>query len=166
MNERKNYRHIPTQSWDKHCFGCSPDNPEGLRMKFYTDEKSIFSWLKVPDHLCGWNNLVHGGVISTIMDEVMGWAAIHLLKLIVLTKTMTIDFIQPVFIKDELKAEGWITKFDGNGEVVIEATVHNGRGELCAKSRGVFSYFPPSTIREMGIMDDNCLKEFEEYIAE
>ncbi len=135
-------------------------------MKFYTDDKSIFSKLKVPNHLCGWDNLVHGGVISTILDEVMGWAPIHLHKLIVLTKTMTIDFIQPVFLDDELKAEAWITKLDDDGEVIVDATLHNGRGELCAKSTGVFSHFPPATIKKMGIMDDTCLKEFEEYIEE
>ena len=119
MDDRENLRFIPTNIWDSHCFGCSPVNPAGLQMKFYTDEKSIYSWLKVPDHLCGWNRLVHGGVISTILDEVMGWAAIHLLKVIVLTKTMTVDYIQPVFMDDELEAKGWITKFDNDGEVIM-----------------------------------------------
>jgi uncharacterized protein (TIGR00369 family) len=164
MEDRENYRFIPSNRWDEHCFGCSPTNPSGLQMKFYTDEKSIYSRLKVPDHLCGWNKLVHGGVISTILDEVMVWAAIHLLKLIVLTKTMSIDYIQPVFIEDELKAEAWIKRHENNGEVTIEATVHNGRNELCAKSTGIFSYFPPAKIKEMGIMDDECLREFERYI--
>lgn len=166
MEDRENYRHIPTNGWDKHCFGCSPTNPAGLKMKFYTDETSIFSRVKVPDHLRGWNNLVHGGVISTILDEVMGWAAIHLLKLIVLTKTMTIDYIQPVFIENELKAEAWITKFDDNGEVIIEATIHNERNELCTKSKGIFSYFSPDKIKEMGIMEDESLEEFKRYIEE
>jgi uncharacterized protein (TIGR00369 family) len=166
MNERENYRYVPNKSWEKNCFGCSPANPAGLQMKFYTDETSIFSWFKVPEHLCGWNNLVHGGIISTILDEVMGWAAIHLQKLIVLTKTVTIDFTQPIFLGDKLKAESRITRFDNDGEVVVEATIHNERGELCAKSTGTYSYFSPEKISEMGIMDDDCLKEFEEYIAE
>ena len=166
MDDRENLRFIPTNIWDSHCFGCSPVNPAGLQMKFYTDEKSIYSWLKVPDHLCGWNRLVHGGVISTILDEVMGWAAIHLLKVIVLTKTMTVDYIQPVFMDDELEAKGWITKFDNDGEVIIDAMVHNGRNELCARSTGVFSYFPPAKIKEMGIMDDESLTAFEAFMEE
>ncbi len=166
INKKNSFRHIPTQVWDKHCFGCSPSNPAGLKMEFYTNEESIHSWVKIPEHLCGWNNLVHGGVISTMLDEVMGWAAIHLLKLIVLTKTMTIDFIQPISINDELKVESRITKFENKGEVIIEGTVHNERGELCARSTGLFSYFPPATIKKMGIMDDNCLKAFVKYINE
>ena len=166
MEYKEGYRFIPTRSWDQHCFGCSPSNQAGLRMKFYTDERSVFSWVTVPEHLCGWNRLVHGGVISTILDEVMGWSAIHLYKIIVLTKNMTIDFVRPVFVYDELKAEGRVTKFDNDGEVIISATLHNGKGELCAKSTGTFSYFPPATIKEMGIMDDQFLRDFEEYIRE
>lgn len=166
MEVPENYKHIQPKSWDGLCFGCSPANPAGLHMKFYTDGKSVCSWVKVPDHLCGWNNLVHGGVISTMVDEVMGWTAIHLLKLIVLTKTMTVDFIHPVYIGDELKVEGRVTEYNDNGTVVIEATVHNEHGQLCTKSTGTFSYFPPDTIREMGIMDNEFLNEFEKYIEE
>ena len=164
MEEKEHYRLIPSRSWDQHCFGCSPSNRAGLKMQFYTDEKSVFSWVKVPEHLCGWNRLVHGGVISTILDEVMGWSAIHLHKIIVLTKSMTIDFVRPIFVNDELKAEGRVTKFHNDGEVIICGTLHNGRRELCAKSTGTFSYFPPATIKEMGIMEDDFLRDFEEYM--
>ena len=162
--QQEKYRQIINGSWEKNCFGCSPNNPAGLQMEFFTDEKSVFSYLKVPDHLRGWNNLVHGGVIATILDEAMGWAAIHLHKLIVLTKNMNIDYIQPVFIDDELKAEGRVQKIEDDGKVVIEATLHNGKGELCARSTGTFSYFSPSEIKNMGIVDESSLREFEEYI--
>ena len=159
-NKKETSQFIPTRIWDKNCFGCSPANSSGLQMKCYTDEKSIFSWVKVPRHLCGWNRLAHGGTISTILDEIMGWTAIHLLKVIVLTKSMTVDFVQPVFLNEELEVEGWIEEFDNDGEVKVQATLRKAAGELCAKSSGIFSYFSPDAIRGMGIMDDACLKEF------
>ena len=42
---------------NQNCFGCSLKNKSGLQMKFYASEKmdSVISWLKVPDHLCGWS---------------------------------------------------------------------------------------------------------------
>jgi len=61
---------------------------------------SVFSWLKVPDHLFGWDNLVHGGILSTILGEIMSWSALYLLKEMILTKSMTVAFVKPVF-------EGW-----------------------------------------------------------
>ncbi len=63
-------------SRDAHCFGCSQKNPHGLKMRFYTDDTALYSWLNVPTHLCGWDGIVHGGVLSTILDEIMGWSAI------------------------------------------------------------------------------------------
>ncbi|MBU0697911.1 MAG: PaaI family thioesterase, partial [Proteobacteria bacterium] len=101
----ENCRELPPLDNHK-CFGCSPRNPSGLRMKFYTNDKSLFSSLTVPDHLCGWDRFVHGGVIATILDEIMSWSAITLLKRIILTKSMTIDFVKPIFIGNRLTAEG------------------------------------------------------------
>ncbi len=73
-------------------FGCSLKNESGLHMKFYSTEKreSVISWLTVPDHLCGWSNLVHGGIISTMLDEVMGRAGLGILKKLVVSKSTTI----------------------------------------------------------------------------
>jgi acyl-coenzyme A thioesterase PaaI-like protein len=78
---RNGYILLPTRE-NQNCFGCSLKNKAGLQMKFYTTEKldSVISWLKVPDHLCGWSNLVHGGIISTMLDEAMGWVALIILK--------------------------------------------------------------------------------------
>jgi len=62
-------------------------------MKFYSTEKKelVVSWLKVPDHLCGWSNLVHGGIISTMLDEAMGWAGLVILKKLVVSKSITVS---------------------------------------------------------------------------
>ena len=74
MNPDKAYRTLPNME-NHGCFGCGSMNPSGLRMKFFTDETSIVSWVNVPQHLCGWSNLVHGGVISTLLDEIVGRSA-------------------------------------------------------------------------------------------
>ena len=79
MLERTKLRALPNRP-DHNCFGCSATNPSGLQMKFYTDEVLVFSWLTLPAHLSGWSNLVHGGVISTILDEIMSWTALCMLN--------------------------------------------------------------------------------------
>ena len=105
MDEKEVLKPLPNT--DTHnCFACSPINHSGLHMEFFTNDRSVFSWITVPDHLCGWNNLVHGGVLSTILDEIMSWAAIYLLKRVTMTKSMTVDFLKPVYIDHELKAAG------------------------------------------------------------
>ena len=95
MEKNNDPKHLPNRE-THNCFGCSPINASGLQMKFSTDESTVFSRLTVPDHLCGWDRLVHGGVISTILDEIMSWTGIYMLKQITMTKSMTVDFIKPV----------------------------------------------------------------------
>ena len=92
MNEK--YTQLPNSS-DHNCFGCSPINKSGLQMKFYADDNTVYSDVSVPDHLCGWSNITHGGVLTTILDEIMSWTALHFIKRITMTKTMEIEFIKP-----------------------------------------------------------------------
>jgi uncharacterized protein (TIGR00369 family) len=131
-------------------------------MKFFTDEKSIISWIIVPSHLCGWNNLVHGGVISTLLDEIMGWTGIYLLKKVTLTKSMTVDFIKALYVDHELMVEGKVVDSDNKREATIESFIYNKEGELCAKSIGTYRLFSPVVAKKLGIMDDKDIKVFFE----
>jgi len=73
------FRPVPNRG-DHNCFACGPNNPGGLAMKFYSDGETVVSRLRVDEHLCGWDNLLHGGIISTMLDEIMSWTIIHLLQ--------------------------------------------------------------------------------------
>ena len=55
------------------CFGCSPDNPFGLHMEFFEDGDDIVSFWKPNRNYQGWINTMHGGIISTLIDETAGW---------------------------------------------------------------------------------------------
>jgi len=142
------------------CFGCSPMNTAGLKMTFATDGVSVISSLKVPEHLCGWNHLVHGGVIATILDEIMSWTAIHLLKKIILTKSVSIEFIKPVFIGNMLTAKGRVIEVKSKREALMEGVIINDRNELCARSQGTFVLFSVEVAKRLKIMDAEALKTF------
>ena len=144
------------------CFGCSPTNPSGLQMKFYTRDSSVFSRLTVPDHLCGWDRLVHGGVISTILDEIMSWTGIYMLKQITMTKSMTVEFIKPVYINSELKAEGQVLEKTGRHEALLQGRLYNQEGTLCARSQATFVIFSPAVAKRLGIARKEHLEWFEE----
>ncbi len=151
-------------SRDSHCFGCSQQNPHGLKMRFYTDDKALYSWLSVPPHLCGWNGIVHGGVLSTMLDEIMGWSAIYSLRHIVMTKTMTIDFLKPVYINDELRVEGRVIERTSEREVIIEGKIYTEDDVLCAQTRGIFAVFTAKAVKKMKIMPPESLKELDEFL--
>ena len=151
-------------SRDAHCFGCSQKNPHGLKMRFYTDDTALYSWLSVPPHLCGWDGIAHGGVLSTILDEVMGWSAINSLRRIAMTKTMTVDFLKPVYIGDKLRAEGRVVEQVSAREAIIEGKLYRDDDVLCVQTRGTFAIFTPKAITRMKIMSPAALEGLAEYL--
>ena len=163
MEPDSNYRALQSGE-DNKCFGCSPQNPYGLRMKFFGNEKSVISTITVPQYMCGWNKLVHGGILSVILDEIMSWAVLHVFKKIVLTKSMTVEFIKPVSIRHELTAKGRPIKLIGRHETLVEGEIYDGKHHICAKATGNFVLLKPKVAKRMGIIDDDGLKGIESII--
>ena len=158
--KREEYIQLPNRG-DHNCFGCSPLNPSGLRMRFYTNETAVYSNVTVPDHLCGWNNLVHGGVLTTILDEIMSWSAIYLLKRVPMTKSMTVDFLKPVYVGNSLKAEGTVTDKKGKHEALMEGRIYNKDDVCCARATATFAVFSPAVAKRLSITDSESLQWFE-----
>ncbi|MCD6580232.1 MAG: PaaI family thioesterase [Desulfuromusa sp.] len=160
--KKENLKEIVSR--DAHCFGCSQKNPYGLKMRFYTDEDTLYSWLSVPPHLCGWDGIVHGGILSTMLDEIMGWSAIYGLRRIVMTKTMTVDFFKPVYIEDNLRVEGRVIEQTSKREAILEAKIYKDDNVLCAQTRGIFAIFTAKAIKRMKIMPPEVIESFGEYL--
>lgn len=162
MDPKKEYRLLPNME-DHECFGCGPANPSGLRMKFFTDEVSVISWVTVPQHLCGWSRLVHGGVITTMLDEIMGRSVIYLLKKLGLTKHMEIEFIRPVFIGKELRIEGNVREVLNDREALAEGVLYDEEGRVCTKSKGTFALFSTERMKQMGVAEKKIFDWFDRF---
>jgi uncharacterized protein (TIGR00369 family) len=135
-------------------------------MKFYSDGEAVVSCLAVPDHLCGWDRLVHGGVLSTILDEIMSWTAIRVMKRFILTKSMQVEFLKPVVAGEPIRAEGRLHEVRGKREAVMKATICNGDGQVCARAEGTFAVFNREGIRKLGLVSEEALRTFEDLIRD
>jgi len=129
-------------------------------MQVFTDDESVFSEVTVPGHLCGWLDIVHGGAISTILDEIMGWGVIYLLRRISLTRSMTVDFIKSVHTGVPLRAVGCVLEQRTKHEAVMESSLHDRSGALCAKATGTFALVSARAAKRLGILDDELLTSF------
>jgi uncharacterized protein (TIGR00369 family) len=158
---RDDYMLLPAGE-SHNCFGCSPKNEAGLHMEFYLNEKldTVVSWLWVPGHLCGWGNIVHGGIISTMLDEAMGWAALVLLRKLVLSKSISVEFFKPVFTGKEIRAEGSVLEVANDREAVMQGCIYDG-DDLCARSNSTYSLFTIEYIRKLGVVDETMLNELD-----
>jgi hypothetical protein len=56
---------------DHYCFCCGDQNPLGLKMKFWFEGEKLFSEVSVPKPYQGFADVVHGGILGTLLDEVM-----------------------------------------------------------------------------------------------
>jgi len=149
---------------DQGCFACGVNNPIGLKMEFYSDGQTVFSWLTVSRRLCGWRNIIHGGIITTIMDEAMSWTAHHLIKKLILTKTIHVQFLQPLYVENKIRVEGRVTLITREREAELTALIINDSGKKCAQATGTFALLKPKTARRMGVIDETIIRNFEQHI--
>ena len=79
----------------------------------------------------GWEGVIHGGILSAILDEVMAWALVGEDNWGV-TARLTVDFRKPVAVGMPIRAEGWITRsrrriVDTAGHIVDAGDRHRAR---------------------------------------
>lgn len=157
----------PLKSINDHCFGCGEMNSFGIKMKFFMDEQGqkVISVFRLPSHLAGWINLAHGGAVGTVLDEIMSWTVIYRMKRILLTKSITIDFLKPVPVEQDFRAEGRISLIKSEREIEAEGFIYDSEDRLLARSRGIFALFSVDAARKLGFMNHALINEFEKIFS-
>jgi beta-phosphoglucomutase family hydrolase len=94
----------------KFCFACSQDNPIGLKLKPIHDGEKVTAEFTAGKFHQGWDNVVHGGILYTLLDEVTAYAMLcHGIELGVTAKS-EIRFKQVAPINEPIRASAWVTK--------------------------------------------------------
>lgn len=110
-------------SRDQWCFGCGKENPIGLKLEFIEkDESYITTFVPTLQHQ-GYDGIMHGGLVSTILDEVMA-RYIHKKGFNAVTARLDVRFRQPTPIGQQLTAVAKIAGKRGNmyelvGEIIL-----------------------------------------------
>jgi len=58
------------------CFGCGQNNPIGLKLDFKRHGQSARAEFTPTEFHQGWTGIVHGGILSSLLDEAMAYAAL------------------------------------------------------------------------------------------
>jgi HAD superfamily hydrolase (TIGR01509 family) len=92
------------------CFACSQENPIGLRLKPFQDGEKVTAEFTAGKFHQGWDNVVHGGILYTLLDEVTAYAMLcHGIELGVTAKS-EIRFKQTAPINEPIRASAWVAK--------------------------------------------------------
>ena len=165
--DRNTLRPLASEAENNFCFGCSPQNPHGLHMTFYTDDETLYSWVNVPEYLCGWGNVVHTGIQAAILDEIMGRGAVYLSKCIAITTGITLNLNKPVFWdKGELLAQTRMIEYCGEREVIMQGEIFQDHPEPNVTAQATFRLFTPESIGRFNIMNQTALNWFQKLVTQ
>ncbi len=149
--------------WCEHpeynCFGCSPDNPIGLHMEFYEDGDDIVSTWHPERNYQGWVDTMHGGILSTLIDETCGWVVTRKMQTSGFTTNLSVKFRKAVSTHEPLLTiRARIVKQIRN-LLFIHAEITNSLGELCVEGDTTYFLMNAEKAHEMGFT--HCKVESE-----
>ena len=109
-----------------HCFVCGRKNPAGLYMQFYDNgNNEVCSDYTVASRYQSYPGIVHGGILASMLDEVVGRVAIigdhhHFM----VSVRLEVVYRHPVPIETPLKIKGRIVRLGGRlgkaqGEIIL-----------------------------------------------
>jgi len=78
------------------CLVCGRDNPHGLKLDLHVDPETgiVRADFTPTEHHAGFERIVHGGMIATVLDEAMVWAATWRVRRFCLCGELTVRFRQ------------------------------------------------------------------------
>ena len=130
------------------CIVCGHDNPSGLHLKLNVDERSgVVSCTFTPGiEQIGFEGIIHGGVLSTVLDEAMAWAAIWAGKRFCVCGELNVRFRQPTAVATPLQVEAKIACVRTR-LIETEATMHDPGGKLMVEAAGKYIPLAPDRNR-------------------
>ena len=127
---------MPYES-DRYCFACGDNNPIGLHLKFTYGEGTAEAHFTPERVFQGYPGIMHGGLVSTLLDEAMAHATIAAHGAAVTGDLHVRLHGAGVPIGRPLRLTGRVTGRRGR-LVLTEATLHDEEGNLLARGEGKF----------------------------
>jgi uncharacterized protein (TIGR00369 family) len=117
------------------CFVCGENNSDGLRLIFEIDKEkqNLKTTFVSSPTFQGWDGIVHGGIISTLLDEAMA-KLVYELGFQAVTASLEIKFKKPAPILEPLLVYGEITEV-GKRLIKARSTVAKEDGTILAEGK-------------------------------
>jgi acyl-coenzyme A thioesterase PaaI-like protein len=146
------------------CFVCGTENPHGLHVAFWDDGRTVSADVTPAEHHQGWPGVLHGGIISAILDETIARVA-FLHDRWVHTARLVVRFLKPAPLGKVLRATGELHRdarllMEMRGKLVLAET-----GEVLAEAAGTFVPLPPETREDLAQKLGGDFAAWEQWMA-
>jgi acyl-coenzyme A thioesterase PaaI-like protein len=129
------------QPASRFCYVCGKENPLGLQLDFFNDEKSVWTEFTPDTFHQSWPGIAHGGILSAVLDETIGRAA-FLHDKWVQTGKLEIRFRKPAPLGQTLLATAEILKDSGRAMEMAGTIRLKSSGDVIAEGSGLFIRLP------------------------
>jgi uncharacterized protein (TIGR00369 family) len=121
-----------------HCFVCGEKNPNGLQLSFKIDKglQTLQTTFIASPTFQGWDGIVHGGIISTLLDEAMA-KLVYELGYSAVTASLEVRFKHPAPILQPLSICGEIVEVNKR-LIKAKSRVVKEDGTLLAEGKSTF----------------------------
>ena len=128
------------------CIVCGQENPHGLRIRYVREPDGAIAaeWRPTKDWE-GFEGIVHGGIISTVLDEAMS-KAVAAMNYEALTGELRVRFRRHVEAGETLRIRGWIVekvKRVVKAEATLTAANGSERAHAWARFLALPGHMPP-----------------------
>ncbi len=131
-----------------HCFACGDLNLDGLRLRLHIEGDGCWTELELPDRFEGWQGIAHGGIVCTILDEVMAWSLARTDSW-GFTARLSVDFKRPVPIAVPIRAEGRLVRSRRRLQETEATLVDRRDGTVLAAATAIYVAAPSGERRAL-----------------
>jgi uncharacterized protein (TIGR00369 family) len=126
------------------CLVCGRQNPIGLHLHLHVDETSgavETHFTTAAEHI-GFEGIIHGGILATVLDEAMVWAATWRGRRFCVCGEITVRFRRPAEVGKPLIIRASVISTRGR-MTQISGEITDQVGELIATADGKYLALPP-----------------------
>ncbi len=124
---------------DNYCFVCGKDNPQGFKIevRYREAELTAETELSIPREYQGWAEVIHGGILSTLLDELMAHAVWRFAGAC-LTMSMEVRFHKPLKPGEPILVRGVLHTPNGSRRHAEGEIIRLADGQRIASSKSRF----------------------------
>jgi acyl-coenzyme A thioesterase PaaI-like protein len=133
------------EATDHNCFGCGRLNQHGLQLLLVPDPEGdgVRTAFVPSSRTEGYTGMVHGGIITTVLDEVMAWS-LYRQGIWAVTGQLTTRYRKPIVLGETTTARGYFVRDRGRAIEMRGEIRRDADGALLADATATFVRVPES----------------------
>lgn len=132
------------------CFVCGKDNPHGLQVMFYAQDNKVHVDLTLAESFNSYRNVAHGGVLSSVIDEAMGWAAFIYSDCtqFLFTRELTVTYKKNAPLNEQVLVTTEFVGMERGGMAATRGKITDKDGRILTTAKGLFFPVSPEKMEE------------------